>query len=102
MAANLLKNKANDFLKLLAWEILVYENSKIDEAVIHISKRIKISEEKIRGFISFLYRHGFLVKYERGQKYALTLNGVNFLLSLAEDFYLDKNLEGGKNEHTTS
>ena len=91
---HLLKNKKYDFLKVLARELLLYENSEIEEAVIHISKRIKVSEEKIRWFISFLYRNGLLIKYERGQKYALTLNGVNFLLDLAESCYFSQNLEG--------
>ena len=93
-----LKNKKYEFLKLLARELLLHENSEIEQAIISISKRIKISEEKIREFIAFLYRHGLLIKYERGQKYALTLNGVNFLLDLAESCYFSQNLEGKRHE----
>jgi predicted transcriptional regulator len=99
MADNLLKNKRHNLLKVLARGLLLYENSEIEEAIISISKRIKISEDKIREFITFLYRHGLLIKYERGQKYSLTLSGVAFLLNLAENCYFDNNLEGEEHEH---
>jgi predicted transcriptional regulator len=96
---HLLKNREKDFLKLIAREILLNENSDIDTTILHICKRIKIPEEKVRSFVSFLYRHGFLVKYERGQKYVLTLGGVNFLLKLAESCYFSQNLEEENYEH---
>jgi predicted transcriptional regulator len=48
----------------------------------------------VEGFVNYLYRHGLLIKYDHGRKYSLTLNGVNFLLNLAEGCYFSKDLEG--------
>jgi predicted transcriptional regulator len=91
---HLLKNRKRDFLKEFARELLLNENSELDQIISHISQKFNISEEEVKTFVNFLYRKGFLVKYERGQKYALTLNGVNFLLDLAESCYFSQNLEG--------
>jgi len=99
---HLLEIKKNEFLKLIAREILVNEGSDIDATILHICKRIKISEETVKSFVNFLYRCGFLVKHERGQKYSLTLNGVNFLLELAESCYFTQNLGVENHEHARS
>ena len=100
-AEHLLKNKRIDFLKVLARELLINERSEIDKIVLTISQTFKVPEEEVRGFINYLYRHGLLVKYERGTKYSLTLDGVSFLIDLAEKCYIFNDLEGGKNEPAT-
>ena len=92
-AEHLLKNRKRDFLKELARELLLNENSELDQTISYICQKFNISEEEVKTFVNFLYRRGFLVKYERGQKYSLTLNGVTFLLNLAENCYFDNNLK---------
>jgi predicted transcriptional regulator len=93
-AKHLLKNRKRDFLKEFARELLLNENSELDQTISYICQKFNISEKEVKTFVNFLYRRGFLIKYERGQKYSLTLNGVAFLLNLAENCYFDNNLEG--------
>jgi predicted transcriptional regulator len=93
---HLLKNRKNDFLKELARELLINENSELDQTISHVCQKLNISEEEVRGFINSLYRRGFLIKYWRGQRYSLTLEGIAFLINLAESCYFTQDLEGEK------
>jgi predicted transcriptional regulator len=90
---HLLKNRERNFLKELARELLLNENSELDQTISYICQKFNISEKEVKTFVNFLYRRGFLVKYDRGQKYSLTLNGVSFLLNLVESCYFSEDLE---------
>jgi predicted transcriptional regulator len=99
MAHNhLLEIKKNEFLKEIARWLLLNENSHLDQTISQICQKLGISYEVVESFVNYLYRHNLLVKYDRGQKYSLTLNGVNFLLNLAESCYFSEDLEGEKYE----
>jgi len=93
---HLLEVKKNEFIKEIARWLLLNENSHLDQTISQICQRLGISYEIVESFVNYLYRHNFLVKYQRGQRYLLTLRGVAFLLSLAGNWYLNRNLEGEK------
>jgi predicted transcriptional regulator len=84
MTTKLLKNSESKFLKLLAKELLLNELDEIDKLVSSVSQRTRVPKKEIERFMSFLYRQGLLVKYENGQKYAITTKGIIFLLTLYE------------------
>jgi predicted transcriptional regulator len=94
----LLEVKKNEFIKEIARWLLLNENSHLDQTISQICQRLGISYEIVESFVNYLYRHNLLVKYDRGQRYSLTLNGVNFLLNLAEACYFSKDLKGGEHE----
>jgi predicted transcriptional regulator len=97
---HLLEIKKNELLKEIARWLLLNENSYLDQTISQICQRLGISYEVVESFVNYLYRHNLLVKYERGQKYSLTLNGVNFLLNLVESFYFTQDLKGEDDGHT--
>jgi predicted transcriptional regulator len=96
---HLLKNRKGEFLKEIARWLLLNENSNLDQTISQICQRLGISYESVESFVNYLYRHNFLVKYDRGRRYSLTVNGISFLLNLVEACYLSKNLEEENYEH---
>jgi predicted transcriptional regulator len=103
MAHNhLLEIKRREFINEIARELLVNENSNLSQTISQICQKLGISYKVVESFVDYLYRHNLLVKYDRGQRYSLTLNGVNFLLNLAESCYLSEDLEVEDDGHTGS
>jgi predicted transcriptional regulator len=74
------------------------ENSNLSQTISQICQKLGISYKVVESFVDYLYRHNLLVKYDRGQRYSLTLNGLNFLLNLAESCYLSQNFKGESHE----
>jgi len=93
----LLRVKKYSYLKLIARELLLSEGQNLGQTITLISKKLNISKEKIERFVECLYRSNLLVKSK--EKFGFTVEGVNYLLSLAEGCYFSKNLEGEEHEH---
>jgi predicted transcriptional regulator len=91
---HLIEIKKNEYIKEIARWLLLNENSNLDQTISQICQRLGISYEVVKSFVNYLYRRNLLIKYDRGQRYSLTLNGVAFLLNLAENCYFDNNLKG--------
>jgi predicted transcriptional regulator len=98
----LLKNKVHHFIKDITRELLLNENSNLDDTILLIAQKFGIPKRQVKSFVDSLYRKGLLVKYNRGKNYSLTLAGLSFLLGLAEGLYIDSNLRGGDSGHRTS
>jgi len=96
---HLLEIKKKEYIKEIVRLILLNENSHLDQTISEICQKLGVSSEVVKSFVDYLHRHNLLVKYDRGQKYSLTLNGLSFLLNLAENCYFDNNLEGEEHEH---
>jgi DNA-binding transcriptional regulator PaaX len=91
--------KRSEFIKKIARELLVKENTDLDQTVAYICQKFGVSEKEVRAFVNFLYRKGFLVKYSRGKRYSFTLNGLTFLFNLTQDLYFSRDLEDDNYEH---
>jgi predicted transcriptional regulator len=100
MARRLLETRSDEYLSLVARELLLSEGQNLEETITLISKKLNVSKEKIERFVKYLYRRNFLLKSR--ERFGFTIEGVNFLLNLAEVVYFDKNLEGGIHEHGRS
>jgi predicted transcriptional regulator len=100
MPRHLLETRSDEYLSLVAYELLLSEGQNLEQTIILISKKLNISKEKIERFVNQLYKSKFLVKSR--EKFGFTLEGVNYLVSLAEGIYFDNNLEVENHGHTTS
>jgi predicted transcriptional regulator len=92
----LLEVRKDEYLSLVARELLISEGQNLEETITLISKKLNISKEKVEQFVEYLYRSNLLLKTK--ERFGLTLQGVQFLLSLVQDVYFNKNLEGGIHE----
>ena len=94
MARHLLETRSDEYLSLVARELLLSEGQNLGQTIARISKKLNVSKEKIKNFVEYLYKSNFLVKTK--ERFGFTLEGVNYLLNLAEGFYFTQDLEGEK------
>jgi len=100
MARHLLEVRKSEYLSLVARELLLSEGQNLEQTIASISKKLNVSKEKIGRFVEHLYRSNLLVKSK--ERFGFTLEGINYLLSLAESCYFLEDLEGEDNGHTGS
>jgi hypothetical protein len=93
----LLKVKKDSYLKLIARELLLSEGQDLEETITSISKKLSIGKKKIERFIEYLYRSNLLVKSK--ERFGFTVEGINYLVGLAQGIYFDEDLRGDIHEY---
>jgi predicted transcriptional regulator len=90
MVRHLLEIRSDEYLSLVARELLLSEGQNLEQTIAIISKKLNISKEKVERFVEYLYRSNLLVKSR--EKFGFTLKGVNYLVGLVQDIYFDDDL----------
>jgi hypothetical protein len=99
MVRHLLEVRKDEYLSLVARELLLSEGQNLEETIGLISKKLNVKKEEIESFVDKLYRGNLLIKSR--ENFGFTIEGITFLLSLAEGCYASKNFEVDKHEHAT-
>jgi predicted transcriptional regulator len=87
----LLEIRSDEYLSLVARELLLSERQSLEETITVISKKLNVSKEKVETFIDKLYRKNLLIKSR--ETFGFTIEGINLLLSLVEECYASSNSE---------
>jgi predicted transcriptional regulator len=98
MPRHLLETRSDEYLKLVARELLLSEGQNLEQTITLISKKLNINKDKINRFVEHLYRLNLLIK-SKG-KFGFTPEGLNYLVGLVQSIYFSKNFEGDTHGHT--